>query len=119
MKNLEIFNIESLYHYTENDHDLASQMIQMALVDIPAFFDRANEKLIEQNKEEARRLLHKIKGIAGVIGAERIHSLSQDCEFSLNNRAGDEEINQKIYLLKYEIDQFCRYDKVSKTAGCA
>jgi HPt (histidine-containing phosphotransfer) domain-containing protein len=119
MKNLEIFKIENLFHYTEYDKELASQMMQMAIVDIPVFFKSAEESLIQKKNEEARRLLHKIKGIAGVIGAERIHSLSQDCEASLQAQSDDDNITILINILKTEIELFCHTDEVNDVAGLA
>lgn len=119
MNNLKIFKIDSLFHYTENDEELASQMMQMALVDMPVFFKNAEESLILRKNEEARQILHKIKGIAGVIGAERIHSLCQDCETLFQEQAGDDRITMLLKTLKAEIEIFCHADEVNEVAGSA
>lgn len=83
MSSPQIFNIENLLHFTENDRLLSAQLLTMALQDIPDFLQRALDQIDHGNYGSAASWVHKIKGIAGTIGAEHLFDLSVSAESEL------------------------------------
>lgn len=111
----KIFTLEELMVYTENDAELASQMIQMALKDIPSFYNSARMHFIDNRTSEVLKFIHKIKGIAGVVGAEELLTICLNSEKAIKSDSCNTE--NSLENLKQSIDRFCTYRDVLNTAG--
>ncbi|QEN07446.1 Hpt domain-containing protein [Oceanispirochaeta crateris] len=117
MSDFEIFKMTNLLHYTDDDRELASEMIRMALQDMPEFLKKTEDCLVHQKMEEAGQFLHKIKGISGVIGAEKVHVMSCECELSVKTNSNDLNVLNLVRNLGLAIDQFCEENDVQILAG--
>jgi len=117
MKNLSVFDSNGLFHYTENDRDLAVQLLQMAVLDLSEFLTRAKESYRNENTAALRHYIHNIKGISGTTGAQRVHSLSSSCEHLLKSDPSDRNIQKNIEDLEDEINLFCSSPEVIDFMG--
>jgi len=117
MKNLPVFDKSGLLHYTENDTELAAQLLSMALQDMPDFLKRAKLHLKERNIVKTIQSIHNIKGISGTAGAMRIHDLSSSCELLLKTNQSGQDVAGVMVSLEDEIAAFCSHDDVLSLAG--
>ena len=93
----KVFNPETLLHYTENDRELASQLVVMSRNDMPAFLEKAEDFFLKELYSDASRTIHSLKGVAGALGAERLYKNGLDCELLLKDENGDRE-EAALYL---------------------
>ena len=107
-----IFNETDLKKYTEDDRDLSSQLLAMASEDIPDFLKSARQAGAQDAPAMAAEYLHKIKGIAGSIGADDINRMSAEMEVSLKERGMPEDFNEKVSRLESLVNKFFTYDSV-------
>ena len=70
------------------------------------------QAVLKNNTIDAAVLVHKIKGIAGSIGAEDIHNLSAEMEISLNEMSRIQNFNDKIDNLASLVLDFFKNDAV-------
>lgn len=108
----QIFNRENLLHFTEDDRILSAQLLSMALQDIPAFFSNATMLLQKKEYLDAAVWIHKIKGIAGTVGADKLYDLCIDAETEL--KEGNPAIvnEQLIFSITKSINEFCSNEDV-------
>ncbi len=99
-------------NFTENDRELSSQVLIMASEDIPEFLNGVKTAIKKNSAPEAAEFFHKIKGIAGSIGAEDIHNLSAEMESSLKEMDRMQNLNDKIENLSSLIQDFFTNDAV-------
>lgn len=103
-----VFNEKELLLYTEEDAALSAELLRMAVTDIPDFLRSAREAREEGAAEEAAEFLHKIKGIAGCIGAVRVQTLSAEMEEALKTRRSLSLFDRKIGDLEEAVSDFSR-----------
>jgi HPt (histidine-containing phosphotransfer) domain-containing protein len=108
----QIFNRESLLHFTEDDRILSAQLLSMALQDIPAFF--SNASMLVQKKEylDAAVWIHKMKGIAGTVGAENLYDSCIKAEIKLKEMNTVTVNDPLIHTMTISIDEFCNNEDV-------
>lgn len=102
----QIFNTDSLLHYTENDRELSAQILRMALQDIPDFLSEAGDYIKKKRFRDSAVLIHKIKGIAGTVGADTLYSLCISTEEILKNTDSLTEAESLLGSLTKSIDEF-------------
>jgi HPt (histidine-containing phosphotransfer) domain-containing protein len=99
------FNPETLLHYTEQDRELAAQLIVMGRTDIPGFLENAEELSGRGRYEEASRAIHSLKGVAGALGAERLYEDSLHCETMLKEGGDRSEVDLYFRKLRDEMKE--------------
>ncbi len=107
-----IFDQQELIKYTENDTELSRQLMQMAFEDIPDFLESAIQSGQSGFVLEAAEYLHKIKGIAGTIGAVKIHTISSELELSLKKSGSADELDRRKEELGLVVDSFFSHHDV-------
>lgn len=108
----KIFNKESLLHFTEDDRILSAQLLSLAIQDIPSFFSKASMLIQEKKYSEAAVWIHKVKGIAGTVGADKIYELCFDAEMKLKELNPIEANFQLLQSITESIDGFCNNEDV-------
>lgn len=108
----QIFNRESLLYFTEDDRILSAQLLSMALQDIPVFF--TNASMLVQKKEylDAAVWIHKMKGIAGTVGAENLYDLCIKAEIKFKEINPTTANDKLIHTMTKSIDEFCNNEDV-------
>ena len=101
----KVFNPETLLHYTEQDRDLAAQLISMGKSDMPDFLEKAEQLSGRSQYVEASRSIHSLKGVAGAIGAERLFEKSFDCEMMLKKGEETEMFESCFKDLRNELEE--------------
>ena len=107
-----IFDENELLKYTEYDRVLCRELLQMAVRDIPEFLKKA---IVERGLDKlpsCALYLHKIKGIAGSIGAVSIHSLSSLMESELKKENSALTYDANIDALKEAVSAFIALPEV-------
>lgn len=101
-----IFDEKELLKYTEEDFELSSELLQMALQDIPEFL---NSAILERERSQyikSAEFLHKIKGIAACIGANCIFTLSKDMELQIKSLKNGIFFDSHIGIMTESVSQF-------------
>lgn len=103
MENLKLVNVDEAMARVDNDKELYNDLLTMFFED-PQFKPEDLEKLISENKiQEAEKLVHLLKGIAGTLGAEQLFSACQSLDDILKGKtegdipAGKDAVN-KLFL---------------------
>lgn len=104
----QIFNKDSLLHFVEGDLLLSKQLLTMSVQDIPIFFNNASILIQNNNFLDAAVWIHKIKGIAGTVGAEVIYDLCLSIEIELKELDTFLVNNQLLNKMNESIDAFCK-----------
>ncbi len=99
MESLKLVNVEEAMARVDNDKELYNDLLTMFFED-PQFKPEDLEKLIAENKiQEAEKLVHLLKGIAGTLGAEKLFSACQSLDDILKGKtqgdipAGKDAVN--------------------------
>lgn len=87
--NEPLFVAESLLSRLMDDHDLVKQVLDACTVELSSNLDLFQQRLSEGNVEEARRMIHTIKGSAKNTDLRSLATLSSEIEDDL--RDGDLE----------------------------
>ncbi|MBF9015641.1 MULTISPECIES: Hpt domain-containing protein [unclassified Oceanispirochaeta] len=114
MRLIKNFNTKSLLHFTEDDRVLSAQLLSMALKDIPGFFSSASDLIRKKRYHEAAVWIHKIKGIAGTVGAELLYDLCLSTEEILKESNPATDSDKLISTMAESIDEFCRNSDVQE-----
>ena len=112
-----IFNENDLLKYTENDSSLASELLQMAIQDIPEFLEKTCEKRNQEQIQESAEYLHKIKGIAGCIGAVSIHRVAAEIEQEIKLNGNGSYFDEHFPELQVSVNEFFKHPAVIKYSG--
>ena len=107
-----IFDENELLKYTENDRVLCAELLQMAVRDIPDFLKKAIDERGREKLPACAVYLHKIKGIAGSIGAVAVHSLSSLIEGDLKKDNTPQTYDANIDALKEAVSAFIAFPEV-------
>ncbi|MDC7234268.1 MAG: Hpt domain-containing protein [Spirochaetales bacterium] len=107
MNSLKEFNSRSLLLFTENDRVLAEQLLSMSLEDIPDFYRKSCKALSENRLDDAIVWIHKIKGIAGTVGAEILYDICRGFEEQLKSAVSDLNHDQINGELTAAVNGFC------------
>ena len=87
MENLKLVNVEEAMARVDNDKELYNDLLTMFFED-PQFKPEDLDKLVTEGKiQEAEKLVHLLKGIAGTLGAEKLFSASQSLDEILKGKA--------------------------------
>ena len=112
-----IFNENDLLKYTENDMSLSSELLQMAFQDIPEFLNKTREERSREQIPASAEFLHKIKGIAGCIGAVSIHRIAAEMEQELKQSGNADYFDEHIPELQGSVEEFFKHPAVMKYSG--
>ncbi len=100
MENLKLVNVEEAMARVDNDKELYNDLLTMFFED-PQFKPEDLDKLVSDGKiQEAEKLVHLLKGIAGTLGAELLFDASQRLDDILKGKtqgdipAGKDEVNR-------------------------
>ncbi|MCR4939198.1 MAG: Hpt domain-containing protein [Treponemataceae bacterium] len=109
MDNLKLVNVEEAMARVDNDKELYNDLLTMFFED-PQFKPEDLEKLLAENKiQEAEKLVHLLKGIAGTLGAEKLFSACQSLDDILKGKtegdipAGKEAVNTLFLETREEL----------------
>lgn len=83
---LDIQVLEELRQYSDKDHDLVQELIQIFLADSPMQLLSLQDALRDENWTEVERRSHRLKGSAGSIGAVRLRELCEEIELHARQR---------------------------------
>ena len=109
-----VFDEQELLKYTEDDKSLSSELMAMAVCDIPDFLNNALYEREGDHLLNSAEFLHKIKGIAGCIGAVQVHSLAAELELSLKIDSSPDQFDRKIGSLEEAVSMFIADRNVQK-----
>lgn len=108
----KVFNTVSLLHYTEDDRVFSAELLKMALQDMPDFLMKARICLEKDRWDDAASCIHKIKGIAGTVGADELYALCLASEKLFKKTGTVKEGEAILNSLKESIHEFCQYSAV-------
>ena len=109
-----VFNEQELLKYTEGDSSLSAALLQMAVSDMPDFLEKAQEERKMNDLVSTAEFLHKVKGIAGCIGAVQIHSLCTDMESDIKAVQSFVFFDEQIDNLGDAVSDFIQDQSVQK-----
>ncbi len=112
-----IFNENDLLKYTENDVSLSTELLQMAIQDIPEFLKKTREERSNEQIQASAEFLHKIKGIAGCIGAVSIHRIAAEMELEMKQSGNGYYFDEHIPELQESVREFFKDPAVMKYSG--
>lgn len=75
-----VFDSRSLLNATCDDRDLAGQVVEVFLADIPEQFAALASALGAGDAKSAERVSHSIKGASATVGGERMRGIAFECE---------------------------------------
>ena len=67
---LKVFNRESMFNNLGQNKQLALNVIRSTIQEVPKFFERLNQSIIEMHWVEAKSTTHSLKGLVSQIGGE-------------------------------------------------
>lgn len=109
MDGLQLVNVEEAMARVDNDKELYNDLVTMFLDD-PQFDPEDLNRLIAEDKiQDAEKLVHLLKGIAGTLGAEKLFAASQSLDDILKGRtqgdipAGRDAVNSLFFETKEEL----------------
>ncbi len=82
---LQSLNRDSLQERLMGDKELIVEVLKVFLDDAPKQLADMKDALPEKNMEKLRDAAHSLKGSAGNIGAERLHSVARQIEKTSGN----------------------------------
>ena len=87
-----VFDAESLLNHLGGDQELARNIIESAMGDLPKYFDALEKALAGSDVNAAARLIHTMKGLAAQLGGTRLSMRFKEVEDQLK-RGGEIEVN--------------------------
>lgn len=75
-----VFNVEHFRNLTCNDNELALQVTDVFLTDVPEQLDNLESALIKSDAKAAERISHSLKGASAAVGGERMREIAFVCE---------------------------------------
>ncbi|WP_432738228.1 Hpt domain-containing protein [Maridesulfovibrio sp. FT414] len=98
-----IFNRDAFYSHLDDDKELASEILEVYLVDAPERLESLLSAMAEQDQANAVKYAHALKGISATIRAERMTVLAEKVEQA--SRKGDLcTANSFVALLGEELE---------------
>lgn len=80
VENNSIFDKQKLKESTCDDKELARQVVQIFLADIPLQLNNLAQALVAGDAKSAERISHSIKGASAMIGGDRLCTMAYECE---------------------------------------
>lgn len=80
MSDTPIFNMTQLLNYTAEDRNLAGEVVQVFLSDIPHQLSSLQTALDSGDVKTAERVAHSVKGASATVGAETMYKMAFKCE---------------------------------------
>lgn len=80
MDDVPVFDRRSLLNATCDDRDLAGQVVEVFLADIPKQMASLDAALAGEDARAAERVAHSIKGASATVGGERLRAVALECE---------------------------------------
>jgi two-component system, sensor histidine kinase and response regulator len=94
-------DIQDGLNRTRGKHTFYLELLQQFVRDFGSFNDDMQACVRERRMDDARRLTHSLKGIAGTLGARAVSVAAADLERRLHN---DEEPGAALALVEVELD---------------
>lgn len=101
-----IFDMEQLLNSTCDDKELAGQVVEVFLADIPVQLDDLDKALAAGDAKTAERVAHSIKGASATVGGELLRGVAFECE-QYGREARLDELKAKMPLLKEQYQALC------------
>lgn len=99
MADNDIFSMEQLLSSTCDDRELAGQVVNVFLSDIPTQFENLDQALAANDAKTAERISHSIKGASATVGGELLRAVAYECE-QFGHDARLEELRAKVGEMK-------------------
>ncbi len=80
MEDAPVFTPEALLNATCNDKELAAQVVEVFLADIPTQLGDLASAARGTDAKTAERVAHSIKGASATVGGQQMHALALECE---------------------------------------
>lgn len=75
-----VFNAKQVLTMACDDVELARQIVEVFLDDIPKQLENLKDALIEKDAKTAERISHSVKGAAATVGGEILREIALVCE---------------------------------------
>ena len=109
---IKAFCKETLMEYCDNDKDIAVDILNTSLEDLPLQISNLEESLTNNNFEAVKRHAHSIKGVTSYLGAVEVNKLSSYIE-----KTADSEDNTSITkILNKLLPSYIQLEKEMKAA---
>ena len=109
---IKAFCKETLMEYCDNDKDIAVDILNTSLEDLPLQISNLEESLTNNNFEAVKRHAHSIKGVTSYLGAVEVNKLSSYIE-----KTADSEDNTSITkILNKLLPSYIQLEKEIKAA---
>jgi len=83
---------------------LADDLLAMFIKELPGYKDSIKKQLHDGNKEELRKIIHKIHGGLRYVGAPALLAIVSHTDYELF-KLSDEQLQQNINKIYHEIDR--------------
>ncbi|MDX2503307.1 MAG: Hpt domain-containing protein [Gammaproteobacteria bacterium] len=93
---------------------LADDLLAMLIKELPAYKQSIQKELQEGNKEELRKIIHKIHGGLRYIGAPALMEIVSQTDYELLDMS-DDQLKKNITRIYQEIDRLLKEEKYSET----
>jgi PAS domain S-box-containing protein len=110
-KEIAGINLEAGLKHVAGNKEFYIKILQRFSINYSSFIDDFNQLVDLGKRKEAIRLVHSLKGVVGIIGAEKLHFNVDELEDSLekgNEKKGEiylEKVNSDLKQLLKEIDK--------------
>jgi HPt (histidine-containing phosphotransfer) domain-containing protein len=104
VEDVPVFTAEALLNATCDDKELAAQVVEVFLTDIPVQLNDLAAAARDADAKTAERVAHSIKGASATVGGQRMRSLALECEI-LGREGKLEELGGKLDDLRKTFDE--------------
>jgi HPt (histidine-containing phosphotransfer) domain-containing protein len=115
MDDVPVFDRRSLLNATCDDRELAGQVVEVFLADIPKQMASLDAALADGDAGIAERVAHSIKGASATVGGERLRAVAFECE-TLGREGRLAEVLRRVPALR---DAYAELEAALKEEGFA
>lgn len=106
MEDNPVFDKRILLASTCDDKELAEQVVEVFLTDIPVQLKDLDQALTDGDAKTAERISHSIKGASATVGGERLRELAFECE-QLGREGNLDILRGKTAVLGRQFTMLC------------
>jgi len=111
---LAVLDRQKAIQLVSGNKELADDLLAMLIKELPEYKKTIQKELENQNKEELRKIIHKIHGGLRYLGAPALMDIVSQTDSQLFDLT-DEQLNTNVIKIYREIDRLLKEEKYSKT----
>ena len=113
-EDLAVLDLQKAIEVVSGKKKLADDLLAMLIKELPGHKQGIEKELQNGNKEELRKIIHKIHGGLRYVGAPALMEIVSQTDYDLF-QLSNEQLNNNIEKIYYEIDRVLSEEKYNDT----